>query len=48
MVKKVLCQAGPRMRTALVVLGWISFLLGHVVKWPVISFLFRAIARALP
>jgi hypothetical protein len=48
MVKKVLGISGSRMRTALVVLGWISFLAGLAVKHPVLSITLRAIARVLP
>jgi hypothetical protein len=48
MVKKVLGNSGSRMRTALVVLGWVSFLVGLAVKQPAISIPLRAIARVLP
>jgi len=48
MVKKVLGISGSRMRTALVVLGWISFLVGLAVKQPAFSIPLRAIARVLP
>lgn len=48
MVKKVLAISGSRMRTALVVLGWISFLVGLAVKQPAFSIPLRAIARVLP
>ena len=46
MVKTVLRNSG--LRTALVVFGWLSFLLGRLIELPVVSILLLAIARVLP
>ena len=46
MVKIVLQFAGHT--TALVVIGWISFLVGQLVEFPLVLILLLAIARVLP
>lgn len=46
MVKTVLLYSG--LTTALVVLGWFSFLAGLLVQHPLVSILLLAIARVLP
>ena len=46
MVKIVLQYAGYT--TALVVIGWISFLVGQLGEFPLVSILLLAIARVLP
>ncbi len=46
MVKKTLSY--PGVMTALVVLGWMSFIGGYIIDDPRISILLQAIARALP
>ena len=46
MVKNVLSKPGRT--TALVVLGWFSFILGETHENPMISIPFKAIARVLP
>ena len=46
MVKKILSY--PDVMTALVVLGWMSFIGGYIIDDPLISILLQAIARTLP
>jgi hypothetical protein len=46
MVKNVLEK--PGFTTALVVVGWLSFLIGHLVELPIASIPLKAIARVLP
>lgn len=46
MVKNVLRK--PGFTTALVVVGWLSFLVGHLVELPLVSIPLKAIARVLP
>lgn len=46
MKKKVLQYAGPT--TALVVIGWLSFLAGQLTEFPLVSIPLLAIARVLP
>lgn len=46
MVKNVLQKFG--FTTALVVLGWLTFVIGHLVEAPVVSIPLKAIARVLP
>ncbi len=46
MVKTVLKQAG--LSTALVVIGWVSFLAGQITDVPIVSVPLMAIARVLP
>ena len=46
MVKTVLTYAGHT--TALVVIGWISFLAGQLTEFPLVSIPLLAIARVLP
>jgi hypothetical protein len=46
MVKNVLQKAGRK--TALVVLGWVSFILGQIIACPWIAIPLNAIARVLP
>jgi hypothetical protein len=46
MVKNVLQE--PGFTTALVALGWLSFLIAHLVELPLVSIPLKAIARVLP
>lgn len=46
MKKTVLQYAGPT--TALVVIGWLSFLVGQLMEFPLVSIPLLAIARVLP
>jgi hypothetical protein len=48
MVKNVQANAG--LKTALVVLGWVAFMLGSIVKYklPIVATILLAIARVLP
>ena len=46
MVKNVLNKAGRK--TALVVLGWIAFMVGALSGCPIVSIPLMAIARVLP
>jgi hypothetical protein len=46
MVKNVLNK--PGFTAALVVLGWLSFLIGHLIEVPLVSIPLKAIARVLP
>jgi hypothetical protein len=46
MVKNVLQK--PGFTSALVVVGWLSFLIGHLVAMSVVSIPLMAIARVLP
>lgn len=46
MVENVLQK--PGFTTALVVVGWLSFLTGHLVEVSLVSIPLKAIARVLP
>ena len=46
MVKNVLSR--PGFTAALVVFGWISFVVGYLVELPFVSIPLKAIARVLP
>jgi len=46
MVKNVLHN--PGCKAALVVLGWLSFILGQLIELPLVSIPLKAIARVLP
>lgn len=46
MKETVLQYAGPT--TALVGIGWISFLVGQLIEFPLVSILLLVIARVLP
>ena len=48
MVKIVIVKVGSLLRTALVVVGWIMFVLGFVVRQPVLLVPILAVARVLP
>lgn len=46
MVKNMLRKSG--FTTALVVVGWLSFVIGNLVEFPLVSIPLKAIARVLP
>ena len=49
MEKHVLKYLGCKLKvTALVIVGWISFILSQVIKDPVVTVILLAIARVLP
>jgi hypothetical protein len=46
MVKNVLQK--PGFTTALVVVGWLSFVIGNLIEFPLVSIPLKTIARVLP
>jgi len=48
MVKTVLCKIGTRLRTALIILGWISFFASFLINEPTLVISLQTIARVLP
>ncbi len=48
MVKTVLCKAGVQLDSALVTLGWLSFLVSFLINDPTLVILLQTIARVLP
>ena len=48
MVKKVRRKSGVVFNTALVVIGWLSFIFGQVSSDPIVKCIALSIARVLP
>lgn len=48
MVKTVLFKAGISRDTALVTIGWLSFLVSYLINDPTLVILLQTVARVLP
>ncbi len=48
MAKTVLCRAGIQLDSALVTLGWLSFLVLFLINDPTLVILLQTVARVLP
>jgi hypothetical protein len=48
MIKTVLCKIGTRLSTALITLGWLSFLASFLTNDPTLVISLQTIARVLP